>query len=144
MAREIGIVKKADLAENDYKVLGIGINKSSLSGGMFHANYTTLSQAKDNLMNLIMTKKGERIGQPEFGCDIWKIIFEPIIDGEIDVQVENTIIDAVNKWLPYIQIDEIVVDYNDEYKDVNKFGVELVFSLVSNPNLGESVKININ
>lgn len=144
MAREIGIVKKADLAENDYKVLGIGINKSSLSGGMFHTNYTTLSQAKDNLMNLIMTKKGERIGQPEFGCDIWKIIFEPIIDGEIDVQVENTIIDAVNKWLPYIQIDEIVVDYNDENKDANKIGVELVFSLVSNPNLGESVKININ
>jgi phage baseplate assembly protein W len=144
MAREIGIVKKADLAENDYKVLGIGINKSSLSGGMFHVNYTTLSQAKDNLINLLTTKKGERIGQPEFGCDIWKILFEPIIDGEIDVQVENTIIDSVNKWLPYIQIDEIVVDSNDEYKDSNKIGVELVFSLVSNPNLGESVKININ
>ena len=144
MAIELGKFNVSDLTQNDYKVLGIGINKKSDSNGIFAVNYTTIRQAAENLKNLILTKKGERLMQPEFGCDIWKVLFEPIIDGEIDVQVENTIIDAVNKWLPYIQIDEIVVDYNDEYKDVNKFGVELVFSLVSNPNLGESVKININ
>lgn len=144
MAIELGKVKKVDLAENDYKILGIGINKSSQSGGMFHVNYTTLSQAKDNLINLIMTRKGERVGQPEFGCDIWSVLFEPMIDGELDTKVEGTIIDAVNKWLPYLRIDEIIIDYTDEDKDTNKFSVELNFSLVSNPNLSESVKIAIN
>lgn len=144
MAIEYGKVKVVDLVENDYKVLGIGINKSSSTNGAFSVNYTTLMQAKDNLLNLIMTKKGERVGQPEFGCDIWKIIFEPIVDGEIDLKVEAAIVSAVNAWLPYIQIDEIVIDYSDENKDSNKFGMELSFSLTSNPNLGESVKININ
>jgi hypothetical protein len=144
MAIELGKVNVTDLTENDYKVLGIGINTSSNSGGAFAVNYTTLKQARSNIINLIMTRKGERVGQPEFGCDIWKILFEPIIDGELDTKVESVIINAVNRWLPYISVNEIILDYNDEFKDANKFGVEINFSLTSNPNLRESVTININ
>lgn len=144
MAIELGKVNVTDLAENDYKVLGIGINTTSNAGGAFAVNYTTLQQARSNVINLIMTRKGERVGQPEFGCDIWKILFEPIIDGELDSRVESVIVDAINKWLPYISINEIILDYNDEFKDANKFGVEINFYLTSNPNLRESVTININ
>ena len=144
MAIELGKVNVTDLTENDYKVLGIGINTSSNLAGAFAVNYTTLKQARSNIINLIMTRKGERVGQPEFGCDIWKILFEPIIDGELDTKVESVIINAVNRWLPYISVNEIILDYNDEFKDANKFGVEINFSLTSNPNLRESVTININ
>jgi outer membrane protein OmpA-like peptidoglycan-associated protein/phage baseplate assembly protein W len=80
MAIELGNVKVADLAENDYKVLGIGINKSSNSNGVFSTNYTTLTQAKDNLKNLILTKKGERLMNPDFGTIIWDMLFEPLDD----------------------------------------------------------------
>lgn len=144
MAIELGKINVTDLAVNDYKVLGIGINETSNSGGVFATNFTTLTQAKSNLTNLILTKKGERVSQPEFGCDIWKILFEQIVDGEIDNEVERVISDAVNIWLPYLEINEIIVDYNDEYKDANKFGVEINFSLKSNRNLSESVTINVN
>lgn len=144
MAIELGKVNVTDLAENEYKVLGIGINTNSNSGGAFAVNYTTLQQARSNVINLIMTRKGERVGQPEFGCDIWRVLFEPMIDGELDDRVESVIVDAINKWLPYISINEIILDYNDEFKDTNKFGVEINFFLTSNPNLRESVTININ
>ena len=144
MAIELGKVNVTDLAVNDYKVLGIGINETSNTGGVFATNFTTLTQAKSNLTNLILTKKGERVAQPEFGCDIWKILFEQIVDGEIDYEVERVISEAVNIWLPYLEINEIIVDYNDEYKDANKFGVEINFSLKSNRNLSESVTINVN
>jgi len=144
MAIELGKVNVTDLAVNDYKVLGIGINETSNTGGVFATNFTTLTQAKSNLTNLILTKKGERVAQPEFGCDIWKVLFEQIVDGEIDYEVERVISEAVNIWLPYLEINEIIVDYNDEYKDANKFGVEINFSLKSNRNLSESVTINVN
>ncbi len=144
MAIELGKVNVTDLSQNDYKVLGIGINKSSNSNGAFAVNYTTLTQAKDNLTNLIMTRKGERVHQPDFGCDIWNVLFEQIVDGDIDYKVESVIVDAVSKWLPYITINDIILDYNDEYKDSNKIGVEINFSLTSNPNLRESVTINVN
>lgn len=144
MAIELGKVNVTDLSINDYKVLGIGINETSNVGGVFATNFTTLTQAKSNLTNLILTKKGERVLQPEFGCDIYKVLFEQIIDGEIDYEVERVISEAVNIWLPYLEINEIIVDYNDEYKDANKFGVEINFSLKSNRNLSESVTINVN
>jgi len=143
MAIELGKVNVTDLSVNDYKVLGIGINETSNSGGVFATNFTTLTQAKSNLTNLILTRKGERVLQPEFGCDIYKVLFEQIIDGEIDYEVERVISEAVNIWLPYLEINEIIVDYNDEYKDANKFGVEINFSLKSNRNLSESVTINV-
>ena len=144
MAIELGKVNVTDLAENNYKILGIGINTTSNNNGIFSTNFTTLSQAKSNLTNLILTRKGERLGQPTFGCDIWNILFEQIIDNELDIRVEQVITEAVNTWLPYLDINEIILDYNDEYKDGNKFGVEIHFSLKSNPKLSESITINVN
>jgi phage baseplate assembly protein W len=144
MALELGKVKVQDLTENDYKIIGIGINKTSNSNGIFSVNYTTLTQAKDNLKNLILTHKGERIMNPEFGCDIWKLLFEPIIEEEIDKQIENTIVDAVSIWLPYLNIDEILFDYDSNDIDNHTINLDIKFSLVSNRNLGESVQINVN
>ena len=144
MALELGKVKVQDLTENDYKIIGIGINKTSDSNGIFSVNYTTLTQAKDNLKNLILTHKGERIMNPEFGCDIWKLLFEPIIEDDIDRQIENTIVDAVSIWLPYLNIDTIVFDYDSNDIDSHAINLDIKFSLVSNPNLGESVQINVN
>jgi phage baseplate assembly protein W len=144
MAIELGKVNVTDLTENDYKILGIGINKSSDRGGIFAVNYTTLTQAKDNLKNLILTRKGERIMNPTFGCDIYKVLFEQMDGGLIESKIESTILDAVSNWLPYLNIDEIIFDYDNNDIDNNRINLELKFSLVSNPNLGESVTINVN
>jgi phage baseplate assembly protein W len=144
MAIELGKVNVTDLTENDYKVLGIGINRSSNSNGIFATNYTTLTQAKDNLKNLILTKKGERLMQPEFGCDIWLVLFEQISEGIIEAKIESYIVDAVSQWLPYLNIDEIIFDYDSNDIDNNRIGLDIKFSLKNNSNLSESVQINVN
>jgi phage baseplate assembly protein W len=143
MALELGKYNVSDLKENDYKVLGISINETSNSNGAFAVNFTTINQAKSNIQNLILTKKGERLMQPEFGCDIWKILFEPIIEGDIESKIEETILDAVNTWLPYINIDTILFDYDDNDIDTNKIALEIQFSLKSNSSVGSSVTIDI-
>ena len=143
MAIELGRVKVDDLAQNNYKVLGIGVNTSSKVNGIFQTNYTTLSQAKFNLINLILTRKGERLQQPEFGCDIWKCIFEQLDESLLETKIESSILEAVEKWLPYIVIDEILFDYDDIDIDNNKIILDIKFSLASNRNIGDSVTINI-
>jgi len=143
MALELGKYNVSDLKENDYKVLGISINETSNSNGAFAVNFTTINQAKSNLQNLILTKKGERLMQPEFGCDIWKILFEPIIEGNIESKIEETILDAVNTWLPYLNIDTILFDYDDNDIDTNTVALEIQFSLKSNSSVGSSVTIDI-
>ncbi len=144
MAIELGKVNVTDLTQNNYKVLGIGVNRTSDSNGIFAVNHTTLTQAQDSLKNLILTHKGERIMEPEFGCDIWKILFEQI-DGElIESRIESVILEAVSIWMPYITINEIVFDYDDIDIDNNKLFLDIKFSLTSNPNLSDTLQINVN
>jgi hypothetical protein len=144
MAIELGKVKVNDLTQNDYKILGIGINKSSDKGGVFAVNYTTLNQAKDNIKSLILTRKGERLMQPDFGCDVWKVLFEPMDGSIIENQIENYILDAVETWLPYLTITNIIFDYDDNDIDLNRIILEIKFALTSNPNLTETITINVN
>jgi len=144
MAIELGKVNVTDLTDNNYKVLGIGINRGSDSNGIFASNFTTLTQAKDNLKNLILTHKGERLMQPEFGCDVWLLLFEPISSDIIEQRIESAILDAVSKWLPYLSIDEIIFDYDENDIDNHTISLDIKFSLVSNANLSESVQITVN
>lgn len=143
MAIELGKYNVTDIKENDYKVLGVSINEISTSNGAFAVNFTSINQAKSNLQNLILTRKGERLMQPEFGCDIWKIIFEPIVEGDIESKIEQSILDAVNTWLPYLNIDTILFDYDENDIDSNRLQLEIQFSLKSNSNVGASVIIDI-
>ena len=144
MARELGRVNVNDLTENSYKVLGIGINRSSNSNGIFATNYTTLNQAKDNLKNLILTRKGERLMQPEFGCEIWNVLFEQLDGDNIENRIETTINSAVSIWLPYLNINEIVFDYDENDIDNNKISFDIKFSLKSNLNISDWVQIGPN
>jgi phage baseplate assembly protein W len=144
MARELGRVNVNDLTENNYKILGIGINRSSNSNGIFATNYTTLNQAKDNLKNLILTRKGERLMQPEFGCEIWNVLFEQMDGDNIENRIETTINSAVSIWLPYLNINEIVFDYDENDIDNNKISFDIKFSLKSNPNISDWVQIGPN
>jgi len=79
-------------------------------------NYETKEQIKDNLRNLILTIKGERVFNPRFGCDVYKLVFDP---NTIDLRqsISTTIENAVEEFLPYITIEEIVV--NDDNFNVD-------------------------
>lgn len=144
MAIEIGRVNVQDLSQNDYKSLGIGINRRSISNGIFAVNFTTIDQAKDNLVNLIMTKKGERLMQPNFGCDIWNILFNPVVDGDINFEIETAITEAVNNWLPNIVITNLSINTDDELKDSNTINISIGFALKSNKRIKDVVTITIN
>ncbi len=80
--------------------------------------------------------------QPDFGCDVWRVLFEQI-SGDIEQTIESTIVQAVSRWLPYLNIDTIIFDYDENDIDTNKITLDIKFSLISNPNLSESIQINI-
>ena len=44
--------------------------------GLFSLSYTTEEQSISNLKNLLLTRKGERLFQPEFGSDVYSLMFE--------------------------------------------------------------------
>lgn len=125
MANEINI-HPLDL-EKDIAI-GILLNTSAPSGKLFMSSYTTLEQAKTNLLNLIFTNEGERIMQPAFGCSIKKMLFQPITPNLIQA-MDNTIREKVTYWLPYLKIQKLSIEGEP---DLNRVNFYLEFSMKGN------------
>lgn len=99
--------------------------------GYFNQSYNVLDQIKSNLNVLLRTKKGERRMNPEFGSELWGILFENYTD-EIEDIIKDAISSDIKMWMPYINIKKIVVNVNDiEYKNKYKVGVNILFTVPS-------------
>ena len=76
--------------------------------GVISSTVTSIAQATSNLKNLLLTFKGERIYQPNFGTDLSRILFQPNLSN-LKPLISETITDAVSYWLPYINITDIAI-----------------------------------
>lgn len=82
--------------------------------GFFLDLTTTDNQAiKSDLMHLILTRKGQRLYNPDFGTNILRFIFEPN-DNLTFSEIKQEITDVVKKYLPNLQINEISVTESTE------------------------------
>ena len=117
MAIELGtkLVKDTE-TYNDYAI-GISL-PIQLGGTGFSQTYSTTEQMKSNIKNLLLTRKGERILQPEFGSGLHEILFD-FNNDDIEGKIEDTINQAFEQWLPYVTIADIVVEQTDALKDRN-------------------------
>ena len=91
--------------------------------GLFAQSYTTEEQATSNLKNLLLTRKGERPFQPDFGSDVYSLLFENI-DINLEERISETLSEDIKFWLPYIVIDNIDVQTEP---DRNFVKIELRF-----------------
>ena len=73
------------------KVFGIGfpLNYDSQAAGFFTQNKKYYQQIQDNIKNLLMTSKGERPGNVEFGSDLRYVIFEQNEPASLKESVEE-------------------------------------------------------
>lgn len=107
-------VNPLDLKRN--KAIGV---KLPLGGDpLFSLSYTTEEQAISNLKNLLLTRKGERPFQPTFGTDIYSLLFEQISE-QLSSDLEESLRNDIQYWLPYIVIDEINIITNEDYNRID-------------------------
>ncbi|MBL7086394.1 MAG: GPW/gp25 family protein [Candidatus Cloacimonetes bacterium] len=64
--------------------------------GYFNPSTITFDQIKTNIRNLVLTNKGERYMHPDFGCDIYRILFEPIMIEDIKEKIKINITKQMN------------------------------------------------
>jgi phage baseplate assembly protein W len=104
-------VNPLDLQKN----IVIGVSLPFNAPGVFNKTYSTKDQIKSNLINLLLTDKGERIMNPEFGADIRKSLFDNITDSSTEL-LKLKIIDAISIFVPEVILGEVSVipdiDYN--------------------------------
>jgi len=107
--------------------------------GLFGQTETTLEQAGYNIKNLLLTSKGERVMQPEFGSDLRDLLFEQYTEDLTD-RIKEAIEEAMSTWLPYIVISS--VDVTEDETNPNQTKVDLDFSLNYEPNRFDSITLN--
>ena len=75
---------------------------------------------------LLLTRKGERPFQPQLGCGIQNVLFEPL-DYASGAIIRSEIIEVLNKYEPRISVVSVVCipDYND-----NGYNVELNYNII--------------
>ena len=112
--------------KNEDVYIGVGLPLTHNKSGFFYRTKTSLEQTKSNIKNLLLTKKGERLGNPEFGSDLFRVVFEQEGD-DIETKVEEAIRSAMSRFLPFILIDEIETQFSTTNK--NALNVSIKFSL---------------
>ena len=126
MAYELNKKIVIDTEEFNNYAVGITLPIQRGSDGYFAQSFKTFDQIRSNLKNLLLTKKGERILQPEFGSGLHDLLFQPATE-KFEEDLENTINDAVAKWLPYVIVEDINIDISKEQTDNNQAKVSLKF-----------------
>jgi phage baseplate assembly protein W len=107
--------------------------------GFFPGTSTTLSQTGSNIRNLLLTNRGERVGQPNFGGDLLLTLFEPMSD-QLITSVEERISEAMVEWLPHVTVNELNVVQDDS--EPNQLNIELEFSLSMDPEVHDAVTLS--
>ena len=116
-------------------------SKPKSGGSVFALSYTTEDQAISNLKNLLLTSKGERIMQPEFGTFIRNSIFEQNTETLVEI-LRESITSDINRWLPYIlinsidinrRIDQNAIDFSLKFR-VGKRGANRIINILAQEN----------
>jgi phage baseplate assembly protein W len=107
-------VNPLDLQKN----IVIGVSLPFNAPGVFNKTYSTKDQIKSNLVNLLLTDKGERIMNPEFGADLRRSLFDNITVSSIDL-LQAKIIDAINIFIPEIELVNVDIESDVDYNTLN-------------------------
>jgi phage baseplate assembly protein W len=107
-------VNPLDLQKN----IVIGVSLPFNAPGVFNKTYSTKEQTKSNLINLLLTDKGERIMNPEFGTDLRKSLFDNITDSSIEI-LKAKIVNAVNIFIPEIFLEDVIIEPDSNYNTLN-------------------------
>ena len=107
------------------KAVGFGF---PLNGpAVFVPTYTSRAQTKANLINYLLTNKGERVFNPNFGADLRNLVFENIVDitsEELQERIQNDI----RNYFPQVVVEEI--QFNN-VPDSNSINFTLTYNILN-------------
>lgn len=118
----IGIKTPLQLSEND-------------NDSLFKMHRNIEDVIRDNLRNLLLTNKGERLGRHDFGTSLRSLTFEMINNESFEQIVMSDIQLAVEKYLPYIELDmfsaETVKFENNNIKGISTLIIKVGYNVTN-------------
>jgi phage baseplate assembly protein W len=108
--------------------------------GYFQSTTNALENEKSKFINLILTRKGERVSNPDFGCDLWRLLFEQK-DGEVQELAQQYVIEAVERFMPYLSLQSIQITNLSTFANDNNINLYVKYGFTNNPLVTDEVQL---
>mgnify|MGYP003127641527 CR=1 FL=1 len=132
MARVIASKYPIDLQPS--RAVGFGF---PLDGdAVFIPTFTTRAQTKANMLNYLLTNRGERVFRPNFGSNLRALLFENMVDAELQ-DLQSIIQEDIRRLFPNVTVRQI--EFNND-PDRNEINFTLTYEIV---NLGVEDNLEI-
>ena len=98
--------------------------------GAYQLNKTFTEMIRQNMINLLLTNKGERVMDINFGVGLRSYFFEPMVRG-VQATIATDIRTQVSKYMPFVEINSI--DFHsgaEEALSANVLGVTLSYQII--------------
>lgn len=106
---------------------------------IFNSTYTTREQLKSNLINYLLTNKGEKLFDPNFGADLKYQLFEPMNDAS-QFRITSALTEELEFYIPQIKISAF--NYNPVF-DKNRVEINIEFIYLLD-NTTDNVNLQVN
>ena len=138
--------RKPYIEDNDTKVkigIDLPIRRGDGLDGFFASTSTTIEAVKNNIRNLLQTNEGERFFQPNLGLNLRRLLFEHITNENL-IGIQDSILDKIEFWLPFVEVRDIQVLSRDDTTDigVNEIRVKILFNIKQDPNTLDSITLD--
>lgn len=84
---------------------------------------------KNSIRNIVLTNKGERFFNLEFGCDVRSLLFDNV-DAGTEAALQSTIETAISNFEPRANLINVIVSGQP---DINAYTITVVFSTINSP-----------
>jgi phage baseplate assembly protein W len=118
-------VNPLDLQKNIAIGVSLPFNKP------FTSTYTTKDQIKSNLINLLLTTRGERIMNPLFGTGLRDFLFEGIVDSNLE-NLRLDLISSINVFIPEISVVSIDINSNRDFNSI-ELNINYILNISNTP-----------
>lgn len=118
--------------------IAVGIDLPFNGNAVFRSTFETKNAIKVNLINYLLTNKGERYLNPSFGSDLRSLLFENINNDLFD-ELEEIITSEINTFFPRVEVIDIELT---GVPDENSVRFYFKYK-VSETNIQDEILINI-
>jgi phage baseplate assembly protein W len=122
------------LISRTYKDIDLNFTKHPMTGDI--VKKIDISAIVGSLQNLFQTSNYERLFNPDLGCSMKQVLFQPI-DGTTSGQIEYIVKQTISNFEPRVKLEGVLVQPDE---DNNGYNVFVTFFYVNNP---EPVTIRI-
>jgi hypothetical protein len=118
------------------------LKKVTSQGGYFQ-KCSGLALIKNNLRQLLLTEKGERVMLPDYGLSLRKYVFEPL-DEVTYFLIKTDILKTLYKYFRVVKVLTVAVGSTEQQSDRGELIIKLTLQLVNDDKDIFDIEVNIN